>query len=174
MHRTNFRIGDIVYLFMSDERKVAFKTRVIDEGCKRTDTPYWVVKPSSHLTYILELVWEYKGDKLTEGELVKYGFKGGRSIQHPMKNNTELLKYIDGVFDTNGKDIPKEVMEIADACFCGVIYVGVFDGKDVYGEKPSDEYPPEPTGLPSLILWDGEKTEIVSGIESLDILSHIE
>ena len=99
MHRTNFKVGDVVYLFMSDERRVAFKTIVAEIGCKRTDTPYWVVKPSNHFTYKLALEKEYIGDKLTEEELVKHGFKGGGSIQHPMKNNPDLFNYIDSVFD---------------------------------------------------------------------------
>ena len=100
MHRTNFQIGDIVYLFMSDERKVSFKTVVVEEGCDRTDIAYWSEKkPNMKNTYKLELVQEYCGDKLTEEELVKHGFNGGRSIQHPMKNNPELFKYLDEVFD---------------------------------------------------------------------------
>ena len=48
--------------------------------------------------YKLELIKEYYGEKLTEEELAKHGFKGGRSLQHPIKNNNELIKYIDDVF----------------------------------------------------------------------------
>ena len=99
MHRTNFQVGDIVFLFMSDERRVAFKTIVVEKDSKRTDTPYWQFNPSDNLTYKLELVKEYEGDKLTEEELFKHGFNGGRSLQHPLKNNIELLSYIDSVFE---------------------------------------------------------------------------
>lgn len=41
MHRTNFEFGDIVFLFMSDEIKVAFKTKVVAKNCDRTDIAYW-------------------------------------------------------------------------------------------------------------------------------------
>ncbi len=99
MYRTNFKIGDIVYLFMSDERMVGFKTKVVAKDCDRTDNSYWQIHPNMHFVYKLELVKEYKGNKLTEDELTKHGFNGGRSIQHPIKNNEELIKYIDDVFD---------------------------------------------------------------------------
>jgi hypothetical protein len=52
-----------------------------------------------HFTYKLELVKEYTGNKLDEDDLIQHGFKGGRSIQHPLKNNVELLSYIDSVFE---------------------------------------------------------------------------
>lgn len=52
MHRTNF---DIVFLFMSDERKVAFKTKVVAKDCDRIDIAYWQIKPNMHFTYKLEL-----------------------------------------------------------------------------------------------------------------------
>ncbi|MBQ5585913.1 MAG: hypothetical protein IIU71_05985 [Selenomonadaceae bacterium] len=99
MHRTNFEVGDIVFLFMSDERKVAFKTKVVAKNCDRTDIAYWQVKPNMHFTYKLELVKEYTGNKLDEENLTQHGFKGGRSIQHPLKNNVELLSYINSVFE---------------------------------------------------------------------------
>ena len=98
MYRTNFKIGDIVYLFMSDERKVCFKTIVVEEECDRTDINYWQIQPNMHHMYKLELMKEYCGDKLTEEELAKHGFRGGKSLQHPIKNNKELMKYIDDVF----------------------------------------------------------------------------
>ena len=99
MHRTNFEVGDIVFLFMSDERKVAFKTKVVAKDCDRTDIAYWQVKPNMHFTYKLELVKEYTGNKLGEDDLAQHGFKGGRSIQHPMKNNAELFDYIESAFE---------------------------------------------------------------------------
>ena len=99
MYRTNFKVGDIVYLFMSDERRVCFMTKVVAKDCDRTDISYWQIQPNMHFMYKLDLVKEYNGDKLTEEELIKHGFKGGKSLQHPIKNNEELLKYIDEVFD---------------------------------------------------------------------------
>ena len=38
MNRVNFNIGDIVYLFISDERCVRFKTIVVDKDCRREDS----------------------------------------------------------------------------------------------------------------------------------------
>ena len=43
MGRVRFSIGDIVYLFMSDERCVRFKMVVTAENCKREDQSFWVV-----------------------------------------------------------------------------------------------------------------------------------
>lgn len=99
MYRTNFEIGDIVFLFMSAERKVAFKTKVVAKNCVRTDIAYWQSKPNMYYTYKLELIKEYTGNKLSEEDLTKHGFKGGKSLQHPLKNNFELLNYIDSVFE---------------------------------------------------------------------------
>lgn len=102
MNRTNFCIGDIVYLFMSDERRVRFKTQVVAEGCKREDNAYWQKTPTRYETYKLKLIKEYNGHELDEEVLMDYGFNGGRSIQHPMSNNPSLFKYIDSVFAKNG------------------------------------------------------------------------
>jgi len=33
-------------------------------------------------------------EQMASKELTKHGFKGGKSLQHPIKNNVELLKYI--------------------------------------------------------------------------------
>lgn len=74
MYRTNFSIGDIVYLFMSDERRVRFKTRVVEEGLKRQDYAYWLEEFSERLTYKLELVEEYNGHELDEELLKEHGF----------------------------------------------------------------------------------------------------
>jgi hypothetical protein len=45
------------------------------------------------------LLSKYLESNIEEEELTKHGFKGGKSLQHPIKNNEELLKYIDEVFD---------------------------------------------------------------------------
>ena len=77
MGRVRFSIGDIVYLFMSDERCVRFKMVVTAENCKREDQSFWVVTPPNEITYKLELLEEYEGTMLSEKELCKYGLKGG-------------------------------------------------------------------------------------------------
>ena len=100
MYRTNFSIGDIVYLFMSDERRVRFMTRVAKDNCEREDSKYEDSKyrvdngVSKYLTYKLELVAESMNDALREENLKLHGFNGGRSLQSPMKNNPELFEYI--------------------------------------------------------------------------------
>lgn len=94
----NFQIGDIVYLFSSSERKIIFKTIVTGEEMRR-DSKYWVEKAPKDLTWRLEKVKENTGDDLDESLLIINGFKGGRSIQHPLYRNKELLDYIDSCFE---------------------------------------------------------------------------
>ena len=96
--RARFSIGDVVYLFMSDERCVRFKMVVAAENCKREDQAYWVETPPNDITYKLELLEEYDGALLSEQELRKHGFKGGRALEIPSCNNVELINYIKSVF----------------------------------------------------------------------------
>lgn len=94
----NFAIGDIIYVFSSKERKIIFKTEVVAEEL-RADGKYWIEKPPIHLTWRLKAVEEYIGDSLDESTLKSYGFKGGKSLQHPMCNNPELFAYIESQFN---------------------------------------------------------------------------
>lgn len=94
---TNFAVGDTVYLFSSKERKVIFKTQVVGIEM-RADGKYWIEKPPMQLTWRLEAVQENLGNKLNESELLQHGFKGGRSLQHPMCSNPELFSYIESQF----------------------------------------------------------------------------
>ena len=98
MGRARFRIGDIVYLFMSDERCIRFKMVVTAENREREDQTFWVETPPDDKTYKLELMEEYDGAMLSEQDLCKYGFKGGRSLETPCCNNIELIGYIKSVF----------------------------------------------------------------------------
>lgn len=93
-NRVRFAIGDIVYLFMSDERCVRFKTIVVAANQERSDNMYWNGVAPKDKTYKLEFVEEYEGNALCETQLLEHGFNGGRSLQHPMKNNPELFEYI--------------------------------------------------------------------------------
>ena len=97
-NRTNMVVGDIVYLYMSDERRVRFKTQVVAEDCKREDGKYWQETPSKDLTFKLEYRAEYDGKELDETALKQHGFKGGQSIERPMKNNPQLFEYVEEVF----------------------------------------------------------------------------
>lgn len=95
--RVKFSIGDIVYLFMSDERCVRFKA-VVAANQERGDSVYWNGATPKDKTFTLELSEEYVGDDLTETKLLRHGFHGGRSLQHPIKNNSELFEYIQKQF----------------------------------------------------------------------------
>ena len=98
MGRVRFAIGDIVYLFMSDERCIRFKMVVTAENCKREDQNYWVEKAPNDITYKLELLEEYTGSELKESVLFEHGFSGGKSLEVPNCNNVELLNYIKSIF----------------------------------------------------------------------------
>lgn len=98
--RYRFLIGDVVYLFMSDERRIRFKMRVAEKNCKRTDAQYWEKKVPNDETYKLVFVQEYHGKLLDEHILKEHGFSGGRSIENPCCNNKVLIDYIDAVFDS--------------------------------------------------------------------------
>ena len=98
MGRARFSIGDVVYLFMSDERCVRFKMVVTATNCKREDQAYWVETPPNDITYKLELLEEYNGTELNETNLFDHGFSGGRSIEGPICNNVKLLNYIKSIF----------------------------------------------------------------------------
>ena len=96
-HRNNFQVGDIIYIFSSKERKIIFKTIVVGEE-QRKDNDYWFGMAPNDLTWRLEALEEYSGDQLDEVRLKEHGYKGGRSIQHPMYNNPELFAYIKTIF----------------------------------------------------------------------------
>lgn len=98
MGRSRFAVGDVVYLFMSDERRVRFKLTVVAENCQREDQAFWVEAAPKDVTYKLQLVDEYMGSLLSEQALRKHGFKGGQSLECPSCNNTELIGYIRSVF----------------------------------------------------------------------------
>lgn len=98
MNRVNFNIGDTVYLFLSDERRVRYKTIVVATDCYREDVLYWVKPAPNDSTYKLALADEYLGSELSEKELTNHGFKGGQSIEKPMCNNQQLIDYIDDIF----------------------------------------------------------------------------
>lgn len=98
MGRARFAIGDVVYLFMSDERCVRFKLIVTAENCKREDKEFWIEKAPDDRTYKLELLAESNRSRLTESDLLQHGFKGGKSLEIPNCNNMELINYIKSVF----------------------------------------------------------------------------
>lgn len=70
--RVRFAVGDIVYLFMSDERCVRFKTIVTAADQERGDGTYWNGVAPKDKTFKLELVEEYNGDALSETKLLEH------------------------------------------------------------------------------------------------------
>ena len=95
--RNNFKVGDIVYLFSSKERKIISKTIVVGEE-PRQDNEYWYGNAPNELTWRLEYLDEYTGDMLDEIHLIEHGFNGGSSLQHPIYNNPELFDFIKSQF----------------------------------------------------------------------------
>ena len=105
--KSKFAEGDIVFLFMNDDRSVRFKLRVAKVNVPREDGDYWNGNIPNDTTYRLELVGnEYDGNLLHETVLERIGFKGGNSILTPSCNNTKLMEYINDVFKIASKDRP--------------------------------------------------------------------
>ena len=103
-----FEIGDIVFVFISSTKKVQFKTRVTEEGItQRQDSKYWHVSVSEGTSYKLEVIAENDSDALHETILADYGFKGGRSLQHPLFKNIKLLNYIASIYDSSHTENPR-------------------------------------------------------------------
>ena len=104
--RYNISIGDIVYVYISEERAIKYKMTVED-----TDKPYdrwmakeeefWVdkerIQDESQTKYaLLRLVKESNTGKLTEDNLIKHGFL--RAPQGIKYLDGELLKFIERNF----------------------------------------------------------------------------
>ena len=80
------------------------------------------------------------------------------------------------IFATVMTNIPIEVKRLAEHECCNRIrFIGVHNGKNVYsiGQVGEDGIP-IPSGLPHLVIWDGAKTELVTGEEGLSLLSRLQ
>lgn len=128
-----FAIGDTVYVFTSDERRVRFKMRVEAEGVEREDNAYCLSLSKDDITYRLRFVAEYNGQLLNEDEHAKRGFKGGRSIEKPSCRKDDYMDYITSVFnsleDPMSLDIVERPMMVVDL-FSGS-YVNEYIGHEV-------------------------------------------
>lgn len=98
MDSAKFEVGDIVYLYMSNEKSIRFKTEVVSENVSRGDAAYWVAEVHPKPTYKLALRKEYFGDALTEEKLMQHGYKRG-SLQRAICNNPRLFAYIEETFN---------------------------------------------------------------------------
>ena len=104
--RYNINIGDIVYVYVSEERAIKYKMTVeqVDEKYDRwmaKEEEFWVdkerIQDESQTKYArLRLIKESRSGKLTEENLVKHGFlRAPQGIKHL---EGDLLKYIERKF----------------------------------------------------------------------------
>lgn len=167
-----FSINDIVYVFMSDERRVRFKMRVEAEGVKREDCLYCKDLSKEDITYRLRFITEYDGLLLNEDELTKRGFKGGRSIEKPSCRNDKYMDYIKSVFDSLEEsmtlDISDRPMMVVDL-FSGS-YINEYIGHEILNlEKNKKDgryygYCPPNDKIDITKLGAPRKAETISGV----------
>lgn len=97
-----FEVGDVVFLYIRQYRRVIYKTHVERINILREDTDFWKEQfqqeVKNQLTSRLRLEKIYKGEELNEEKLSNYGYDG-KSIQRPSSKNERLLSYIEQVFD---------------------------------------------------------------------------
>ena len=98
MNGVKFNIGDIVYLFTSDTRSIRFKGEVVEENVPRSDCQFWKISPPNDMTYKVKRLGIYNGILLDERHLLQNGFHGGRSLQHPIYKNKQLIDYVTSIF----------------------------------------------------------------------------
>lgn len=127
----HFKIGDVVYLFMKDERRVRFQLEVIDENCKREDQKYWIETAPNDITYKLKFLNEYDGCLLDEVVLREHGFKGG--TQNPTYKNTKLTEYITSVFEGDNIVLP-------DLSERPILYVDLNSGSYVLSKTGHEKF----------------------------------
>ena len=168
-----FAIGDTVYVFMSDERRVRFKMQVEAEGIKREDGAYCNVLSLNDTTYRLHFVAEYNGKLLNEDELLNHGFKGGGSIQNPSYNG-KYMDYIKSVFnsiesvDSMSIDIADRPMMVVDL-FSGS-YTSEYIGHEVLNLEKNQKdgryygYCPPHDNIAITSLGASRKVETISGV----------
>ena len=97
-HHCKFEVGDTVYMFMSTDRHIRFKTTVTAVNVPRTDQKYWLIPTRDVPVSRLDFVEYYSGNKLDEFSLMDHGFKGTKSLQQAKLLDGELLDYIEAQF----------------------------------------------------------------------------
>ena len=103
--RVRFAIGDIVYLFMSNERCVRFKTIVTAANQERGDSAYWNGVAPKDKTFKLELLEEYTGDALSETKLFEVFLRGQyRDVILPMV----VLRRLDALLEPTKVAVEQE------------------------------------------------------------------
>ena len=107
MGTRKFTVDDIIYFYVSSERKVMFKTKVAAinlRGSEWADDSYWSEKERKKSIgkkrMELILIGEYNGERLDDDVLRYYGMPEKKSpLEQPVYNSyTECIDYIRGVF----------------------------------------------------------------------------
>jgi hypothetical protein len=108
-----FTIGDIVYVYMSDEQRVRFMLRVEKENIKREDNKFCISLSPNDITYRLRCLSEYNGELLGKKELAAHGFTDGKSLEHPSCKESKYMNYIKYVFDSiaEKKNTSRDIMD---------------------------------------------------------------
>lgn len=91
VNKYKFQVGDIVYVYVSDEKYVRFKTVVSEVNVPRKDGAYWYGVAPKDRTCTLDYVAEYHGIALYRPQLEKFGLK---SMEVPIRSKSALLNYI--------------------------------------------------------------------------------
>lgn len=107
MGTRKFAVDDIIYFYVSSERKVMFKTKVTAINLRSfewADDSYWTEKERKKSVgkkrMELVLIGEYNGEKLDDDVLRCYGMPEKKSpLEQPVyKSFTECIDYIRDVF----------------------------------------------------------------------------
>ena len=108
MGNRHFSVGDIVYFYVSSERKVMFKSRVVAINLYQNewdDDEYWSEKEKKKAKgkarMVLSDLVEYCGEELNEECLRQYGFPEKKSsLQQPVYGGSysSCIKYIRSKF----------------------------------------------------------------------------
>jgi hypothetical protein len=108
MGTRHFSVGDIIYFYVSSERKVMFKTRVIAINMYLEiwdDDKFWSEKErkkaKGKARMILDLIDEYHGEDLNEDILRQYGLPEKKSsLQQPVYGGSysHCINYIRSKF----------------------------------------------------------------------------
>lgn len=108
MNKRKFQVGDIVYLYVSSEERVMYKTKVkaIDLFQESwDDDSYWSDKERNKARgkrrMLLVLTGEYQGNELNEVRLREYGLPEKKSpLEQPVyKAYIDCIRYIDDCFN---------------------------------------------------------------------------
>ena len=107
MGTRKFAVDDIIYFYVSSERKVMFKTKIATINLRNrewADDSYWSEKERKKSVgkkrMELILIDEYNGEKLDDDVLRYYGMPEKKSsLQQPVYNSlTDCIDYIRRVF----------------------------------------------------------------------------